>query len=1057
LSESLADPDGRAYSVKLSDALTSAGGDASNAEFRRLFSADPNLSKRAFVAMLDQMIELSQTDQAAAETAAQIAAALALLINEEYKDPKPIELMTAMGEGKESSLTGLVAYLNELRPAAATAAATGLLPGNYGYDQSKASDLPPEGLNVLRPYLLKLMRLQYATAVANPELIIQELDTYAQVEEAFEQSLIALGVDAQAADMDQTQDTQRTIALKRLTVLGEIGLLDEFEKGIKELLVDDNDPLESTSILLSGFRAAFRQSRDDLAQSYLRRARELMSRPDTPSDPVLEYALRTAEYQLRRLQGFTPDQSQVSTEFDQAWSALTAYVPLTVVRHEANWYYGRLATRYWMDELAAYPDTSAIKGLKVLEQMVAWVTSIEQSGALDKMNLEGDDGLLRPDESFGAFALMVALTDQLSYVMESLPVVMESEGMLPLVGELEGLTAMFVDLQSTLGLTDEGPGFPPYDVSSGGIVPELLARCRYLEGTSVETPAADKAAKLAQAIISARQTKNPEVTVDYLLKAGRKLSALGEYDQALAAWKEALAIADELSFVQRGLDAASLLAEEFGRRQDWKNASVYAERATEKILVTAPMLGLSNPESQALAQKSQTMTAISVKAAVEADDPEKALAALTRSQQLQSAAVQMDGQKQAQAEVREVLAKEEQVVALAQEVKRLESMPASKTRNNLLESTQVLLADTRSKFLSDTRELRQKYSELYTKVLRFDPLNLPEIQKTLPPDLAVVQYFPTDDALYIFLVTQKAFRLRQVPIGQQDLEASVQAYVGAVRRQASGEARMKAEGLKLYQALIAPVKEDIAGSTTLVLIPSGRLNSLPFASLADASGVPLAQDKEILELAKSTDLMRMAGEAPKPISSLVAFANATGDLPAAGKEGEQIAALFNQSEVKLFKGKEATRDAFVKFGAQADALHLATHGEWNIEDSLGNYLAMADQQKVSQDEIFELGLDETSIVILSACNTAMGEGGDVKYVASLAEAFWIAGSRSVVASLWAVNDESTSLLMTEFYKSLKNGDGKAKALKNAQMAVRAKKEFSHPYHWAGFILFGDWR
>jgi CHAT domain-containing protein len=203
--------------------------------------------------------------------------------------------------------------------------------------------------------------------------------------------------------------------------------------------------------------------------------------------------------------------------------------------------------------------------------------------------------------------------------------------------------------------------------------------------------------------------------------------------------------------------------------------------------------------------------------------------------------------------------------------------------------------------------------------------------------------------------------------------------------------------------------------------------------------------------------MRMAGDAPQPILSLVAFANATGDLPAAGKEGEQIAALFDTKDVKLFKGKEATAANFLQFGSKADALHLATHGIWDLEDSLRNSLAMADHQQVNQDQIFELGLENTSIVILSACNTAMGEGADVKYVASLAEAFWIAGSRSVVASLWAVNDESTSILMTEFYKALRSGDGKAKALRKAQMAVRANQQFAHPYFWAGFILFGDWR
>ena len=111
---------------------------------------------------------------------------------------------------------------------------------------------------------------------------------------------------------------------------------------------------------------------------------------------------------------------------------------------------------------------------------------------------------------------------------------------------------------------------------------------------------------------------------------------------------------------------------------------------------------------------------------------------------------------------------------------------------------------------------------------------------------------------------------------------------------------------------------------------------------------------------------------------------------------------------------------------------------------------------MTEEEIFELSLD-SSIVTLSACSTALGEQKDVEYVASLAEAFWIAGSRSVVASLWQVDDESTSLLMTRFYRELKDGKPKGEALRNAQMEVKSDSRYAHPYFWSGFLLFGDYR
>ena len=160
---------------------------------------------------------------------------------------------------------------------------------------------------------------------------------------------------------------------------------------------------------------------------------------------------------------------------------------------------------------------------------------------------------------------------------------------------------------------------------------------------------------------------------------------------------------------------------------------------------------------------------------------------------------------------------------------------------------------------------------------------------------------------------------------------------------------------------------------------------------------------------------------------------------------------------KLFEKAEATRANFFAFGGGAQVLHLATHGEWNLDDSLKNYLALAGSEKVAQEEIFQLLLEDTSMVVLSACNTAVGEGDQSGYVASLAEAFWLAGSRSVLASLWSVNDESTSLLMETFYTRLRAGDDKAEALRTAQLAVRAKEGFEHPYYWSGFVLFGERR
>ncbi len=908
------------------------------------------------------------------------------------------------------------------------------------------SGTPDEKLQtIVSLALIKLMRMRYAIIMAHSEMIISELDSYPEVVANIRRLLTEHDLDLKTADELLTPQIQIEIELHRLAILAQAGLLERFEEQAPQLLKKDLENRVVAVVTLTGFRAAARQNRLELAERFLRQARTAQDADGAERDPILEYATRTGEFQLRLLKGekFSPE--TVVKEFHKAWAALKTYQPLVLEEQDVSWGYGRLATRTWVDLMAPHSDQSQEAILTIANDITAWVTLFDTW----KPDTDSVDGLL---QVFDMVAMAVASADQITYLFAAMP---ESAGSTDAIKGFEEIVLSLLGPQVQMQAF-VGPGFPPYELSNGGIVPELVARCRYIESLDTSKSKDQRLQLLGQGVTKIVEAKNPEASVDYLLAAGRSFAELGAYDQAAAAWTSALETAQRFSFVQRQIDAAALLAKEYGRREDWQKASHYADVASGALEKTAPWLSASSQEGQAAVATTQELTDLSVKAAVASEDPEKALIALTRGQQVQSATYAMEGQKEAQVEGQNLQRQESQVAALSAEVQRLEEMPESPTRNALLGDAQNLLADGKAKFLTESRKLRQNYSELYNRILRFDPLNLPEVQKNLPKDLAVVQYFSTQDALYIFVVTAENFRLRNVPVTNKLLESSSSLYTRSVRRAATNDPTVAAESRKLYDWMIAPVSKDISEKSTLVLIPSGRLYSIPFASLTDPSGAPLAQSKRLLELAKTTDLTRIPGDKPEPIEHVVAFANATGDLPAASEEGARIAKLFPNSQ--LFEGAKATKAAFTAYGGKGQALHLATHGEWNMENSLSNFLAMADNQKVQQDEIFSLDLADTSLVILSACNTAMGEGGgEVKYVASLAEAFWLAGSRSVVASLWAVNDESTSLLMTEFYKQLKEGEGKAEALRNAQMTVRQNPKFQHPYYWAGFILFGDWQ
>ena len=104
-------------------------------------------------------------------------------------------------------------------------------------------------------------------------------------------------------------------------------------------------------------------------------------------------------------------------------------------------------------------------------------------------------------------------------------------------------------------------------------------------------------------------------------------------------------------------------------------------------------------------------------------------------------------------------------------------------------------------------------------------------------------------------------------------------------------------------------------------------------------------------------------------------------------------------------------------------------------------------------EVYGLDLSQADLVVLSACQTNLGELSAGDELVGLTRAFFFAGTPTVVASLWSVEDEATALLMERFYTHLRDGTGKAEALRQAQLEVR--EEHPNPYYWAGFVLSGD--
>jgi CHAT domain-containing protein len=160
--------------------------------------------------------------------------------------------------------------------------------------------------------------------------------------------------------------------------------------------------------------------------------------------------------------------------------------------------------------------------------------------------------------------------------------------------------------------------------------------------------------------------------------------------------------------------------------------------------------------------------------------------------------------------------------------------------------------------------------------------------------------------------------------------------------------------------------------------------------------------------------------------------------------------------VTALRGRQATKADFLRLVPGFRDVHLATHGYIDPIRPKRSYLLMAGDDEASKRLEFReiAGLDlQHGLAVLSACETALGEQVPGAALVTLAGAFSLGGSSSIVASLWRIDDKATRDFMVAFHGALQH-HGRAGALRVAQLALLRNPATAHPYYWAGFVLIG---
>jgi CHAT domain-containing protein/tetratricopeptide (TPR) repeat protein len=394
-------------------------------------------------------------------------------------------------------------------------------------------------------------------------------------------------------------------------------------------------------------------------------------------------------------------------------------------------------------------------------------------------------------------------------------------------------------------------------------------------------------------------------------------------------------------------------------------------------------------------------------------------------------------------------------------------------------------------------------SPRYAALVQPDVVDLAAVQSSLlDADTLLVEYALGDDRSYVWIVGPSSLSTHE--LGPR---ARIE---GLARRAHEALSQPAADGAgDALRALARVVLEPIAdrlGRKRLAIVAEGALQYIPFAALPDRAGQPLARRHEIVSLPSASTLRALRRDlptdrtaSPRPVMVVAdpvfdasdARVRSARDVRATAvrsprlerstresgagtlerlwfsrREAETITALAGPAPVRKLVDFDASLERVTDPDlASYRVVHFATHGLLNNRhpDLSGLVFSLVDDRGRPREgflpayEVYNLRMN-ADLVVLSACQTALGEDIRGEGLVGLSRAFMYAGTPRVVASLWRVPDRATAALMERFYKGLLvERRSPADALRAAQAAVRANRRWRAPYYWAGFVLIGEWK
>jgi CHAT domain-containing protein len=332
-----------------------------------------------------------------------------------------------------------------------------------------------------------------------------------------------------------------------------------------------------------------------------------------------------------------------------------------------------------------------------------------------------------------------------------------------------------------------------------------------------------------------------------------------------------------------------------------------------------------------------------------------------------------------------------------------------------------------------------------------------EIRTALEPGSVLVQYFQIGDRIVAGVLTPTALEIvplakvstvrKRLRMMQLQISTALVRPRSSHRPPLASGAAMIPHLQALYHDLIAPFESHLEGGH-LILAPHGCLHYVPLHALHDGTGHLI--DRYTVSYVPSASVYSLCRRLPAASGtrSLVVGVNDE-KAPWIVDEVREVASAVPNALV--LTGSEARLSALERWGADSRLIHIASHGSFRSDNPLFSAIRLADSY-LSVYDLYNTRLP-ADLLTLSGCATGLNviAGGDE--LLGLVRGLLCAGARSLLLTLWDIDDRGTAEFMRHFYTRLRGGEGKAQALKHAMWEMRER--YPHPAYWAPFVLVGN--